>query len=145
MYFFSNNSCSYIFSSDIYGMLIMQGVWDTGTAPGTRSIVKSMSLFGGSPGISSGKTSLNSCNTEQSFNLGVSFSVASKTWDAYNQQPFLHKFFNCIVETFLIEITFGMPLTTLGFPYSSMHSNALLQQSSLTLCASNQSIPMRIY
>ena len=54
MYLFSNNSCSCIFSSSIYGMLILQGVWDTGATLGTSSKVKLMSFFGGNPGISSG-------------------------------------------------------------------------------------------
>ena len=52
IYPFFNNSSSYICNSFNYGVPILYGVLYIGVAHGTKSIEKSMSLFGGNPGIS---------------------------------------------------------------------------------------------
>ena len=61
MYPLSNNFCNCIFSSVNSGKLIQYGVLQVGDAPGTNSMVKSMSLLGEKPGISSGNTCIKSC------------------------------------------------------------------------------------
>src|SRR5579862_8105877 len=55
----SNNSCNCVFNSPNSAGAIRQGAKEIGAVPGSSSIVKSISLTGGKPGISSGKTSGN--------------------------------------------------------------------------------------
>ena len=57
---FSNKSSSCFFNSPNSAGAIRYGEIDTGPAPGIKSIANSISLLGGSPGISSGNTSINS-------------------------------------------------------------------------------------
>ena len=73
MYFLSINSFSCDFNSLSSKMFIRYRAFELGTAPGTSSIVKSNSLLGGNPGISSGNTSVYSFKTGISsiFNLSV--------------------------------------------------------------------------
>ena len=60
MNYFSNKSSSYFFNSANSTSAIRYGEIGTGSAPGIKSIANSISLLGGSPGISSGNTSINS-------------------------------------------------------------------------------------
>ena len=62
IYPFFNKSSIYICNSSNSTIPILYGVLDTGATPGTKSIEKSMSLFGGNPGISL-KTSSKSLKT----------------------------------------------------------------------------------
>ncbi|BAT79357.1 hypothetical protein VIGAN_02223100, partial [Vigna angularis var. angularis] len=61
--FFSNRSSICFFNSASSAGAILYGAIETGPAPGTRSIVKSISRLGGKPGTSSGKTSTYSSTT----------------------------------------------------------------------------------
>jgi len=74
IYFLSINSFNYDFSSLSSKIFIRYRAFELGTAPGTSSIVKSSSLLGGNPGISSGKTSVNSFKTGISSIFNLSFS-----------------------------------------------------------------------
>ena len=79
MYFLSINSFNCDFSSLSSKIFIRYGAFELGTAPGTSSIVKSSSLLGGNPRISSGNKSVNYFKTGISsiFNLSVSDLLAS--------------------------------------------------------------------
>jgi len=57
---FFDKSSSCFFNSTNSAGAIRYGVIDTGHVPGMRSIANSISLLGGSSGISSGNTSINS-------------------------------------------------------------------------------------
>ena len=90
MYPLSNNSCNCIFNFVNSGTLIQYGVLEMGDALGINSIVKSMSLLGGKPGISSGNTSTESFPMRLFSIIGVfSLELIKPTWLAYNWHPFL--------------------------------------------------------
>ena len=55
----SNNSCNCIFNSPNYAGAILYDVIEIGVAPGNNSMVKSVSLTGGNPVITSRKISGN--------------------------------------------------------------------------------------
>ena len=53
----SNNSCNCMFNSPNLARAILYGAIEIGAVPDNNSIVKSISLTGGNPGISFGKMS----------------------------------------------------------------------------------------
>jgi hypothetical protein len=79
-------------------------VLDIGATPGA----KSMSLFGGNPGISP-KTSLKSLKTRWSKLLSILSLVASSIWDTKNWHSFLKLFFSFMDEISQTTTTLGMP------------------------------------
>ena len=66
MYFLWISSCSCDLCFVSYILFIQYGSFDVGTTPGMRSIVKSISIFKGNQGTSSGKLSSNSFKTSMS-------------------------------------------------------------------------------
>jgi hypothetical protein len=80
MYPFLNNSSSYICNSFNSIVPILYDVLDTGGALGTKSIEKSMHVFGGNPGITT-KTSLKSFKIGWYSMLGIVSLAASSIWD----------------------------------------------------------------
>ena len=90
IYPLSNSSYKCIFSLVNSGRLIWYGVLEIGDALGINSMVKSMSLLGGKPGISSGNTSINSYTIGIFSNIGAfSLELVKPTCMAYSWHPFL--------------------------------------------------------
>jgi hypothetical protein len=108
IYPFFNNSSSCLCNSFNSGVPILYGVLDTRAAPYTKSIGKSMSLFGGNP-IISPKISLKSIRTGWSSMLVTLSLVTSSTWATKKWHPFLKLLFNYIVEISLTTKTIGKP------------------------------------
>src|SRR5262249_4571893 len=74
----SNNSCNYSFSSLSSAGAILYGGKEIGAVPATTSIQNSISLSGGNPSNSSGKTSKNSLTTG-TCSIAIGFVVVSRT------------------------------------------------------------------
>jgi hypothetical protein len=105
---FFNNSSSCICNSFSSGVPILYGVLETGVALATKSIKKSMSLFGGNHGISI-KTSSKSLKIGWFSILFTLSLAASSICAAKIQHPFMKLFFNCIAGISLTTTTLGMP------------------------------------
>ena len=125
LYLFFNNSYNWIYNSFNLGVPILYGALEIGEAPNTKTIEKSISLFGGNPSTF-GNTSTNSWSTGKYSMLGLLHVVVYSTWVAYNWKPFLKHFFSYKHEIFLIEMGLGIPFTISYFPSSLRQENALL-------------------
>ena len=102
IYFLFINSFSCDFSSLSFKIFIRYKAFELGTAPGTSSIVKSNSLLGGNPGISSGNTSVYSFKIGifSIFNLSVSVLPSSSIIVAAQAlHPFLKALLSCKAES----------------------------------------------
>ena len=96
MYFLSISCCNCDFSSVSSIMFIRYGAFYAGIALGIRSILKSISLFGGSPWTYSGKISSNSFKTGVSSSLGfISFSLSFVRYTVNTLHHFLTDLFIC--------------------------------------------------
>ena len=110
------------------------------TAPGTNLIVKSSSLFGGSPEISSGNTSEYPLRTGISSSFSFSsllLCYASVKVTAKDLHPFRIASFSCKVEICLIVVFLGIPVTFTVSPSLFKHVKVLSKQFKTTLCCSN--------
>jgi hypothetical protein len=81
---------------------------DIGTALETKSVEKSMSLFGGNPKISL-KTSSKYFMTGWTSMFSTLSLATSSIWAAKIWHSFLKLFCSYIVEISLVATTFGMP------------------------------------